>query len=205
MNTYVKKMREELEAFYKKAVDHENNVNKANQRYKADVAAKEIQRLDEQLETEKRAAIDAITEAKDKGIEAAIRWGALDGDKINDGDMKLLKFDLSPEQFESIVDRNKNNGTMCFILKQYAEKHAKHEMKDDEIPAWNSLAAVEIPTVDEKVKAYNALAESAIGIIQNISGYGWGRGVNGFGVESSVKGFGEPNQMNYKLLEVLGG
>ena len=205
MNTYVKKMREALGAFYEKAVDHENNVNKANQRYKADVAAKEIQRLDEQLETEKRAAIDAITEAKDKGIESAKRWGVLDGDKINDGDMKLLKFDLSPEQFESIVDRNKNNGTMCFILKQYAEKHAEHEMKDDEIPAWNSLAAVEVPTVDEKVKAYNALAESAIGIIQNISGYGWGRGVNGFGVESSVKGFGEPNPMNYKLLEVLEG
>ena len=52
MNTYVKKMREALGAFYEKAVDHENNVNKANQRYKADVAAKEIQRLDEQLETE---------------------------------------------------------------------------------------------------------------------------------------------------------
>ena len=39
MNTYVKKMREALGAFYEKAVDHENNVNKANQRYKADVAA----------------------------------------------------------------------------------------------------------------------------------------------------------------------
>ena len=148
---------------------------------------------------------DIITEAKDKGIEAARRWGVLDGDKINDGDMKLLKLDLSPEQFEAIVDRNRSNGTMCFILKQYAEKHAKHEMKDDEIPMWNSLAAVEVPTVDEKIKAYNTFAKNAIGIIQNMTGYGWGRGVDGFGVESSVKGFGEPNQMNYKLLEVLGG
>lgn len=205
MNTYVKKMREALGAFYEKAVDHENNVNKANQRYKADVAAKEIQRLDEQLETEKRAAIDAITEAKDKGIESAKRWGVLDGDKINDGDMKLLKFDLSPEQFESIVNRNKSNGTMCFILKQYAEKHAKHEMKDDEILAWNSLAAVEVPTVDEKIKAYNAFAASAISLVQIITESGWGRGVDGLGVEISVKGFGEPNQMNYKLLEVLEG
>ena len=164
MNTYVKKMREALGAFYEKALDHENNVNKANQWYKSDVAAKEIKRLDEQLETEKRAAIDAITEAKDKGIESAKRWGVLDGDKIKDGDMKLLKFDLSPEQFESIVNRNKNNGTMCFILKQYAEKHEKHETKDDAIPAWNSLAfaAVEVPTVDEKIMAYNAFAESAI-------------------------------------------
>ena len=186
---------------------YENNVNKANQWYKSDVAAKEIKRLDEQLETEKRAAIDAITEAKDKGIESAKRWGVLDGDKIKDGDMKLLKFDLSPEQFESIVNRNKNNGTMCFILKQYAEKHEKHETKDDAIPAWNSLAfaAVEVPTVDEKIKAYNAFAESAISIIQIITESGWGRGVDGLGVEISVKGFGEPNPMNRKLLEVLEG
>lgn len=205
MNTYVKKMREALGAFYEKAVDHETNVNKANQRYKADVAAKEIQRLNDQLETEKRAAINAITEAKDKGIESAKRWGVLDGDKINDGDMKLLKFDLSPEQFEAIVNRNKSNGTMCFILKQYAEKHKKHEAKDDEILAWNSLAAVEVPTVDEKIKAYNAFAASAISLVQIITESGWGRGVDGLGVEISVKGFGEPNQMNYKLLEVLEG
>lgn len=198
-------MKNILNNFYNAAKTYNDKVAQAGERYKPDVAAEEVKKLDAQLEADKRAAIDAITEAKDKGIEAARRWGVLDGDKINDGDMKLLKLDLSPEQFEAIVDRNRNNGTMCFILKQYAEKHAKHEMKDDEIPMWNSLAAVEVPTVDEKIKAYNTFAENAIGIIQNITGYGWGRGVDGFGVESSVKGFGKPNQMNYKLLEVLGG
>lgn len=198
-------MKNVLNNFFNAAKTYNDKVAQAGERYKPDVAAEEVKKLDAQLETDKRAAIDAITEAKDKGIEAARRWGVLDGDKINDGDMKLLKFDLSPEQFEAIVDRNRNNGTMCFILKQYAEKHAKHEMKDDEIPMWNSLAAVEVPTVDEKIKAYNTFAENAIGIIQNMTGYGWGRGVDGFGVESSVKGFGEPNPMNYKLLEVLGG
>lgn len=205
MNTYIQSMKNVLNNFYNAAKIYNDKVAQAGERYKPDVAAEEVKKLDAQLEANKRAAIDAITEAKDKGIEAARRWGVLDGDKINDGDMKLLKLDLSPEQFEAIVDRNRNNGTMCFILKQYAEKHAKHEMKDDEIPMWNSLAAVEVPTVDEKIKAYNTFAENAIGIIQNITGYGWGRGVDGFGVESSVKGFGKPNQMNYKLLEVLGG
>lgn len=205
MNPYIQSMKNVLNNFYNAAKTYNDKVAQAGERYKPDVAAEEVKKLDAQLEADKRAAIDAITEAKDKGIEAAKRWGALDGDKINDGDMKLLKLDLSPEQFEAIVDRNRNNGTMCFILKQYAEKHAKHEMKDDEIPMWNSLAAVEVPTVDEKIKAYNTFAENAIGIIQNMTGYGWGRGVDGFGVESSVKGFGEPNQVNYKLLEVLEG
>lgn len=210
MNTYIQSMKNVLNNFYNAAKTYNDKVAQAGERYKPDVAAEEVKKIDAQLEADKRAAIDAITEAKDKGIEAAKRWGALDGDKINDGDMKLLKFDLSPEQFEAIVDRNRNNGTMCFILKQYAEKHAKHEMKDDEANIWkaiasNALSVVDVPTVDEKIKAYNTFAENAIGIIQNMTGYGWGRGVDGFGVESSVKGFGEPNQMNYKLLEVLGG
>ena len=205
MNTYIQSMKNVLNNFYNAAKTYNDKVAQAGERYKPDVAAEEVKKLDAQLEADKRAAIDAITEAKDKGIEAAKRWGALDGDKINDGDMKLLKFDLSPEQFEAIVDRNRSNGTMCFILKQYAEKHAKHEMKDDEIPMWNSLAAVEVPTVDEKIKAYNTFAKNAIGIIQNMTGYGWGRGVDGFGVESSVKGFGVPNEINHKLLEVLEG
>lgn len=205
MNTYIESMKNALTNYFNSAKAYNEKVKQAGERYKPDIAAEEIKRLDAILETDKQTAIEAITEAKDNGIEAARRWGVLDGEKINDGDMKLLKFDLSPEQFEAIVDRNRNNGTMCFILKQYAEKHAKHEMKDDEIPMWNNLAAVEVPTVEEKIKAYTFFADNAIATVQNMTGYGWGRGVDGFGVESSVKGFGEPNQMNYKLLEVLGG
>lgn len=205
MNTYIQSMKNVLNNYYNVAKTYNQKVEQAAQRYKPDVAADEVRKLDAQLEADKAAAIDAINEAKDKGIEAAHRWGSLDGSKINDGDMKLLKFDLSPEQFEAIVQRNRGNGTMCFILKQYAEKHAKHEKKEDEVPVWNALAMVDVPTVEAKIQAYNSFAESAVAIVQNMTGYGWGKGLDGFGVVDSVKSFGEPNAVNYKMVEALEG
>lgn len=203
MNTYIQSMKNVLNNFYNAAKTYNDKVAQAGERYKPDVAAEEVKKLDAQLEADKRAAIDAITEAKDKGIEAAKRWGALDGDKINDGDMKLLKFDLSPEQFEAIVDRNRNNGTMCFILAQYAEKHNRQETKPGEFGLAGRLNPLIIPTVEEKINAYTKFAESAISTIDNMTGYGWGKGVGSPAIESSVKNFGNPNPMNYALLEAI--
>lgn len=203
MNTYIQSMKNVLNNFYNAAKTYNDKVAQAGERYKPDVAAEEVKKLDAQLEADKRAAIDAITEAKDKGIEAAKRWGALDGDKINDGDMKLLKFDLSPEQFEAIVDRNRNNGTMCFILAQYAEKHNRQETKPGEFGLTGRLNPLIIPTVEEKINAYTKFAESAISTIDNMTGYGWGKGVGSPAIESSVKNFGNPNPMNYALLEAI--
>lgn len=203
MNTYIQSMKNVLNNFYNAAKTYNDKVAQAGERYKPDVAAEEVKKLDAQLEADKRAAIDAITEAKDKGIEAAKRWGALDGDKINDGDMKLLKFDLSPEQFEAMVERHKKNGTMCFILAQYAEKHNRQETKPGEFGLTGRLNPLIIPTVEEKINAYTKFAESAISTIDNMTGYGWGKGVGSPAIESSVKNFGSPNPMNYALLEAI--
>lgn len=203
MNRYLQEMKNALSGFYNKAKEYERNVEQARQRYQPDIAAEEIKKFDSSLEADKRAAINTITDAKDQGIQAAQRWAALDGSDIDDGDMKLLKFDLSPDQFAALVDKHRNNGTMCFILKQYAEKHSRQEQKDDEFLAWDSLSSVDIPTVEEKIKAYNRFAESAIATVNNMTGYGWGKGVSNPVIEGSVKNFGTPNQFNYKWLEVL--
>lgn len=205
MNTYIQSMKNALTSYYNTAKNYEEKVMQAKQRYQPDVAAEEIKKLDAALLGAKEDAMDAVKDAMDKGIEAARRWGALDGNKINDGDWKLLKFDLSPEQFEAIVERNKTNGTMCFILKQYAEKHNREEATPGEYGLTGWLNPLIIPTVDEKIKAYNKFAESAIATIENMTGHGWGKGVGNPAIESSVKNFGTPNPMNYALLEALGG
>ena len=203
MNAYLQTMKNALVGYYNAAKTCEGKTQQARQIYQQDAASEAIGRLYRQLEADKAAAIDAINEARNKGIEAARRWGALDGSKINDGDMKLLKFDLSPEQFETIVDRNRNNGTMCFILKQYAEKHAKREKKEDEVPMWNALAMVDVPTADAKIQAYNSFADSAIASIHNMSGNDWEFGVNSLITQASVEQFGEPNGMNDNLLAAI--
>lgn len=203
MNTYLQSMKNVLTNYYNAAKSYEEKEAQAKQRYQPDVAAEEIKKLDAALEADKRAAIGAITEAKDKAIEAARRWGALDGSKIDDGDMKLLKFDLSPEQFEAMVERHKKNGTMCFILAQYAEKHNRQETKPGEFGLTGRLNPLIIPTVEEKINAYTKFAESAISTIDNMTGFGWGKGVGNPVSENSVKNFGEPNPINYALLEAI--
>lgn len=203
MNTYLQTMKNALVGYYNAAKTCESKAQEARKIYQQDVASGVVKKLFAQLQENKAAAIDAINEARDKAIEAAQRWGTLDGSKINDGDMKLLKFDLSPEQFETIVDRNRNDGTMCFILKQYAEKHAKREKKEDEVPMWNALAMVDVPTAEAKIQAYNSFADSAIASIHNMSGNDWQFGVNSPITQASVEQFGEPNGMNDKLLEAI--
>jgi len=200
MNTYVESMRQTLESFYNAAKASYEQARQAEQRYKPDVAAEEVKRLDEQLTEKKAAAINAITDAEARGIEAATHWGELDGSKINNADTALLQFDLTAEQLQKLVDRNKSNGTMCFILQQYADKQA---LKIAESPETNPFYYVKIPNVAEKIEAYKTMARAALTIVANITGYGWGRGVNGLGVESSVKTFGNPEQMNAELLEAL--
>ena len=204
MNSYIKQMKDTIEKYYGIAKEYAANVENARNTYRDDFAAEAIKRLDAEMEAKKQSAIETILKVKDSAIESAKKWGELDGNKLNDGDMKLLKLDLTPDQFQSIVDRNKNNGTMCFVLKQYADKHAKYEQKEEEIPKWNAFSSIEVPTTEGKIKAYTKLAESAIAIIQNMTGYGWGQGVGNPIIESSAKNFGEPNAGNYMLYEMIG-
>ena len=92
---------------------------------------------------------------------------------------------------------------MCFILAQYAEKHNRQETKPGEFGLTGRLNPLIIPTVEEKINAYTKFAESAISTIDNMTGFGWCKGVCNPVIESSVKNFGEPNPINYALLEAI--
>lgn len=201
MNTYIQAMKKAMEDYYRAANDAIQKTMKARQIYQQDVAEEEASKYWNDLVNKKDAAIDAVVSAKDKGIAEAKRWGMLDGSKINDGDVKLLKYNLSPEQFESLVERYKNNGTMCFILQQYAEKQNREETTPGEYGMVGRLNPLIIPSVENKIRAYEFFAKSALSTIENIGGDGMSSVV----VEHAVKNFGTPNTMNYQHLEALGG
>ena len=203
MNKYINIMKNALTDYYNKAKATEQKKDEARNTYQQDIAAEQIARLDAALEAEKQAAIFAITEAKDEGIAEAYRWGTLDGKKIDD-DVKLLKFDLSSEQFAALVKKHLDNATMCFILKQYAEKHERPETTPGERGSVGFATPLVIPTVEAKIEAYKKLSESAIATIESIGGYGWGRGSDSVFVESSVSSFGTPSLVNYQYYEALG-
>ena len=204
MNTYLQSMKNALSSYYAAAKAYEEKADRAKQRYQEDVAANEIKKLDAELETQRQGAIDSINEAKDKAIEAVRRWGALDGNKIDYGDMKLLKFDLSLEQFEAIVERHKKNGTMCFILLQCGEAHNRKHGENSEFDRASHYDTSIIPTVEKKIAAYTRFAESAVDAVKNMRGIGFGQGVSSPIMINIVETFGEPNPTNYDLLEMIG-
>ena len=194
MNIYISQMKSAVDGFYTTAKTYAQNVERAKSRYQPDVAAGEVRKLDASLEAARRGAVSAVKEAQDKGIEAARRWGSLDGSKITE-DTRLLKYEIPAEQFEALVERYRDNASMCFVLAQYAENHKSED------GAWYSVSR--IPTVEAKISAYTRFADSAIRIIDSMTGNGWGRGVDSPVVAASVETFGQPDAVNAEMLEII--
>ena len=205
MNRHLAAMKTIIDGFWGVAKSNEEKKERARAQFREDIAAEQVKQLENDTQTRAQLAKDAITEELHEALAEVERWGELDGAKINDNDMKLLKLDLSPEQFARIVERNKNNGTMSFVLKQWAEKHARAEKKDDEAGFFTGFLSVPIPSPDEKAAAYNAFANNALTLIENIEGVGFGRGVNSTLIETMIQQFAEPNGASRKYIEVLGG
>ena len=138
MNTYVSKMKDVLSGFYPQMKRKREEKAEAKERYSADVAAQEIDRIDREATALRNATMDKLQQLHDEGVAQAQRWGNLDGSMITD-DIKLLKggFDLNRQQVESLVERYRSNGTMMTAIDSYAGSHG--------------MVGMNIPTVDKKV------------------------------------------------------
>lgn len=148
MNTYVSKMKDVLSGFYPQMKRKREEKAEAKERYSADVAAQEIDRIDREATALRNATMDKLQQLHDEGVAQAQRWGILDGSKITD-DVKLLKgcFDLDRLQVENLVDRYRSNGTMMAAIVSYANSH--------------EMTGMNIPTVDGKVRAWESVLHHA--------------------------------------------
>ena len=162
MNTYVSKMKDVLSGFYPQMKRKREEKAEAKERYSADVAAQEIDRIDREATALRNATMDKLQQLHDEGVAQAQRWGNLDGSMITD-DIKLLKggFDLDRQQVENLVERYRSNGTMMTAIDSYAGSHG--------------MIGTNIPTVDKKVKAWEVVLCNAKDIMDMcISGtVGW--------------------------------
>ena len=189
MNIYLKQMKDALTSYYEAAKAYEKDVEQVKKTYQPDIADKKLDELNRRRIADFRAAETKINEARDKGIEEARRWGRLDGNDINDADLKLLKLDISPEQFSEIAERNRKNGTMAFALSQYAKERG-----------WLDAAA-QLPSVDSKIDAYTRFASGALTVLASMSQAG--SDIESVVYQVSVEHFGEPGNADTKLLRVL--
>ncbi len=194
MNQNVKKMKEAIVSFHQKAKQADEAISKAKRDLKPEVAFKKIDILQAELKQEQAKAIDAIMTAGEQGKADVKKWFELNPADITD-DAKLLQmgFPMNQADFNSLCRKYENNGTMCRILKDYAEKH------NQEVQARNPkqvfpegyLHTMNIPNIKSMMNDWDRITANAEEIIKRMEGHGFGVGVNDPVVLSGIEHFGE--------------
>ena len=203
---HVDKMAAAVKRYYSEAVIAQQKIRRNNEIYMKQFAEPENEKIMAQLQAARQTAEEAITAAQEGGRAEALAWGKLDGSKITD-DAKLLQFDLSPEQFDDLVQKHKNNGTMTTLLHDYGEKmNAKYRenegvtgsMPTKVYDTWN------LPTADRKAEAIDKFSAGARDLLARIDSPGtFGGGTDSEMLKLAIASFGQPTGTSAALFELL--
>ena len=118
MSTYVGKMKNVLVAFNDAALGIRQKVQHANEQFKTDVAAEEVNKLRAQLAQAAEEVRDQISAILRQAVTAAKAWAAPDGTKIDAADLELLRgdFNLSAEDIHGLLVKHQGNGVQLHGL-----------------------------------------------------------------------------------------
>ncbi len=196
----VERMKNALLEYYNAETKANEEREEAENRYRSDIASAEIEKINAQLLTLYNAARDAITAAEIDAHSVIEQWAQLNGDNIT-SDAKLLKFDLPKNQFLHLVQKNSDNATMLFLLKQYAEKHsdemnAAADVSGTQLYLMNFYDLTLIPDAENRKSAISSLAGSALSLLDSIRGNGFGKGTKSPLLKTAIDGFGDISSDN---------
>lgn len=196
MNKHLETMKGALEGYRTAAKRARDELNRINDRLKPEAADIERERITDELSAKRRAALDAINSAQEAGISSVKDWARLDGGKIT-GDAKLLQDGVvSPSDFDAMVEKYKDNRTML----SYLQKYAKERNSKGGLPQYSTG---QIPTQEEREKAYFYFGNAARGILSQLDGKGIMSGLDSAMLNSAIDNFGKPNATTAGLLSLL--
>ena len=199
MNRYIEEMRRALVEFYntQKRINAEraDAMKKYNQEFQGDV----LSRLMEESGTAYDKARYRIESAKADALASIEAWEKLDGSKLTD-DAKLLKYDLPPSQFYELAKKYKNNGTMCLVLAQYAEKKNREKESPDYF-GWIDTSL--IPTRKSLEEAYQYFYNNAITRLGSLYDGNQTPYITFEMMENGTKNFGAECPANIQYFNVL--
>lgn len=199
MNKYLEQMKaavvEYRSAAQKAAKEMAENTERLNAEYSDEANSAILSRL----EAKKREAQEKISAATEAGISGIKEWARLDGSKIT-ADAELLKYGVTPAQFDDLVDRYKENGTMLSLLRKYGS--------DQNTANRDNAAAItydvsRIPKEEDRIHAYKIFGNTARSYIDALSGNGFVRGSSSAMLNVGIDNFGEPQATNIGFLELL--
>ena len=203
---HVDRMAAAVKKYYAEAQLAQQKIRRNNEIYMKEFAEPENAKVLAELEAARQTAKNAIIEAQEGGRAEAMAWSKLDGSKLTK-DADLLQFDISPEQFDDLVERYKNNGTMSTLLRNYGEKMndkyrneqgTSGEMPEKVYNSWN------IPTAKQKAEVYDKFSTGALNLLARIDSPGeLGGGTDSQMLKLAIEGFGTPSNTSQELFDLL--
>lgn len=179
--SYKKTIQNAVEQYVNEVRKAKTEISKAKETYLPEIAKKVEKSVTEALKGKYDAAVQQIRAAAAEGERAAEAWGRMEGSKLTP-DAELLKFDLSPKDFDDLVMRNRDNGTMMKVLYQYAEK------KNADKPFTYDISGIVTP--EQKAHMANAFGNSAVDLMdRNSLTEGYMKGVDSPMVKAAFDNF----------------
>ena len=156
MNTHIDRMKDTLLSLNATAQKIHADMDHANRTYLPAEAAKENVRLQTELNRAVEGAREQIDSIHADAAAGARKWGELAGAKIDAADIELLKgdFQFTKAKLEDLLFKHQDNATMVNTIAKYAKEHG--------------IVLDYIPTVEDKLSAYDAMAQSAQDMIGTI-------------------------------------
>lgn len=189
------KIKDALKRYQAAAKNAQEKQKQARELYQPDAAERECARITAWLDGERARAQTVIDGERDAQMRALEAWNTMDGGKITD-DVKLLDNNLvTVDQFPGMVDRYRDNATMCAALARYAERRnteARKQAGFGNVPEALYPVGI-IPTAASRAEAISKTAAGAYSVIGMID-----NGFSGFGgsadspmVTAAIDGFKE--------------
>ena len=156
MSKYITRMKDTLLSLNATAQRIHADMDHANRTYLPEEASKENVRLQTELNQAVESAREQIDSIHAEATAAARKWGELAGSKIDAADIELLKgdFQFSKEKLEDLLYKHQDNATMVNAIVKYAKEHG--------------IVLDYVPTVEDKLYAYDAMTRSAQNLIGTI-------------------------------------
>ena len=200
MSKYADDMKQAIMTYKNRYKNAEANIKLVLENYGEEAGQRELERQEKNLKAEREKAAAAIREAYSERVYLAELWGKPDGSRLTD-DLKLFDAGIvTPEVFDQLKARYKDNATMLSALKAQGEKlnaAAAQAAKDrGEMPLASTYNTRDIVTLDDKLKNWKTLKAQALDCLDMIDGTGnyadpWTKTLGNVMGEEQINHFGE--------------
>lgn len=177
MNKYIQQSKDRITEYLAKAQQTGSKIAEGRKIYNAESMDREEKRLRGELakaRAETEAALDRIYNAACADARA---WGELDGSKLT-ADAELLKgHGVTPDQFNQLVEKYKDNYTMLDQLRKYGEAQneavEKKSMENGDYFPPHPYNVRGIPSQDDRIRELDTMRKQADHFLNVADGTGF--------------------------------